>query len=420
MDENEKAVAAIVATIARIDAIPLLLPIAYEISAMRVAILACVGDDLWTTGAVYDGSSSVSASEQLIVGTPLHVEFGPVSQPIVITPARQSPGLEMPITAIECCVATSIVLANGRRFGMLCAFDPNAHGPADPRIVAMFKRLSATIALQVDQLELLDREANAFIDERAGGQLREQFIAILGHDLRDPLHAISVTSDSLARQSTDPKVSAIASRIKAQTRRMSLLIDDIFDFARANLGDGIEVNVTEVENINSGLAMVVREIQDGQPDCEIISDIDVNRSVRCDLGRIQQVASNLVGNALTHGAPRSPIRIMARADESDLILEVWNAGQPIPQESLGKIFEPFWRHSTSRSRNGLGLGLHICSHIVRAHGGRISVISTQEGGTQFTARLPLGPREISTSNLSLPSEIAVSRSGVGASISASQ
>jgi len=72
------------------------------------------------------------------------------------------------------------------------------------------------------------------------------------------------------------------------------------------------------------------------------------------------------------------------------VLEVWNAGEPISAQSIEKIFEPFWRHSVSASRNGLGLGLHICSQIVRAHAGRISVTSTREGGTQFTARLPLG------------------------------
>jgi signal transduction histidine kinase len=171
---------------------------------------------------------------------------------------------------------------------------------------------------------------------------------------------------------------------------MSSLIDDVLDFARGRLGGGIEVELTEVENINSGLEAVVQELRDAQPACEIISAISVNRPVRCDLGRIQQIASNLLGNALTHGHPGSPIKISARSDENDLVLEVWNAGAPIPAESLSKIFEPFWRHSVSRSRNGLGLGLHICSQIVRAHQGRISVTSTQEHGTQFTARLPLG------------------------------
>ena len=88
------------------------------------------------------------------------------------------------------------------------------------------------------------------------------------------------------------------------------------------------------------------------------------------------MASNLLANGLTHGLPHSPVKITARADENDLVLEVWNAGEPISPESLGKIFEPFWRHSVSRSRNGLGLGLHICSQIVRAHAGQITVLST--------------------------------------------
>jgi signal transduction histidine kinase len=147
--------------------------------------------------------------------------------------------------------------------------------------------------------------------------------------------------------------------------------------------------LTQIENITTGLAAVVQEIRDAQPECEIISHISVSRSVRCDLGRLQQVASNLLANALTHGLPQSPVKISARTDEHDLIIEVWNAGEPIPPESLERIFEPFWRHSVSASRNGLELGLHICSQIVRAHQGRISVTSTREGGTQFTARLPL-------------------------------
>jgi signal transduction histidine kinase len=123
---------------------------------------------------------------------------------------------------------------------------------------------------------------------------------------------------------------------------------------------------------------------------KILSSINVDRSVRCDLGRLQQVASNLLANALTHGRPHTPVKFTAYSDDKDLILQVWNAGDPIPPESINKIFEPFWRHSVSGSRNGLGLGLHICSQIVRAHEGQIAVTSTAAHGTLFTARLPLG------------------------------
>ncbi len=108
-----------------------------------------------------------------------------------------------------------------------------------------------------------------------------------------------------------------------------------------------------------------------------------------DIGRLQQVTSNLLGNALTHGCPRSPVRLTVRNEAEELVLEVWNDGEPIPEEFIGKIFEPFWRHSTSGSRHGLGLGLYICSQIIRAHLGELTVASTREGGTLFTARLPL-------------------------------
>ena len=170
---------------------------------------------------------------------------------------------------------------------------------------------------------------------------------------------------------------------------MSSLIDDVLDFARGRLGGGIGVELTEVENIDMGLATVVQEFLDVQPDCKIVSNINVSCSVRCDLGRLQQVAPNLLANALTHGLAHSPVKITASADENDLVLEVWNAGEPIPLESIDKVFEPFRRHSVSASRNGLGLGLHICAQIVRAHEGRISATSTLDNGTQFTARLPL-------------------------------
>lgn len=396
MDNNCTAMAA--AGVARIDSIPILLALAYEIAGRRVALLARVADDVWTACAVHEGREcSANDDKALSIGSPLHVELGRTGQPTVIAQPRDPKEV---IAAIECCISSPIVLASGRFFGVLCALDSAL---AEPRVVSMFKHLSALIARQLDQLVVRDQDQSAFLDERAAGQLREQFIAILGHDLRDPLHAISMSSDSLARHSTHPQVSKIASRIKANARRMSLLINDVLDFARARLGGGIEVELTDIEDINGGLAAVVQGLQDAQPDCEIISSISVHRSVRCDLGRIQQVASNLLGNALTHGLPHSPIRITARADENDLILEVWNAGEPIPPESIGKIFEPFWRHSTSASRNGLGLGLHICSHIVRAHEGSISVTSTRETGTLFSARLPL-------SHLA-PAEYSLGRAG---------
>jgi signal transduction histidine kinase len=255
--------------------------------------------------------------------------------------------------------------------------------------MGMFVRFASLIAMQLDHERIREREQNALRDERTASELREQFIAILGHDLRNPLQAISATSELIAKKFTDPILMGMAARIKANSKRMSALIDDVLDFARGRLGGGIDIRFEDVHDINGALKAVVQELQDGQPSREIIPDISVTRKVRCDIGRVQQVASNLIGNALIHGGLQSPVKVTALADASDLIFEVWNEGEPIPPNSIDNVFEPFWRHSTPGRRQGLGLGLHICSQIVRAHGGRLTVTSTKEAGTRFIARFPL-------------------------------
>ena len=395
LDDGAQDVVEAVAVIGRIDVVPTLLKVLCEITGMGVAVVARVTDKTWTACAVNDAIHlGLAPGSQLPVDATLGFEALASHHPLVIEHAsvdplycrRRAPTLH----PIESFISAPITLANGRHFGNLCALDPSPARIGEPRIVSMFEQFASLIAAQLDSQRLHEQDHRELLDERAAGELREQFIAILGHDLRNPLHAVYASSDMLERVLTDPALVTVATRIKSNARRMSRLIDDILDFARGRLGGGIGVELTETANLNAGLLTVVQELQDGQPNCQIIADIDVSCSVRCDLGRLQQIASNLLANALTHGLPLSPVKISARADANDFVLEVWNAGEPIPAESLDKIFEPFWRHSVSASRNGLGLGLHICSQIVRAHHGRISVTSTREGGTRFTARLPLG------------------------------
>jgi signal transduction histidine kinase len=394
MDSGPQDIAQAVAAVGRIDAVPTLLNVLCEITGMRFAVVARVTDETWTACAVKDDIHfGLKPGGQLAVHSTLCFEARAARAPIVIEHASLDPRYSThsapKLYRIESYVSVPIILADGGYFGNLCALDPSPAKIAEARILSMFEQFAALIASQLDHQLLHDREHRALLDERAAGELREQFIAILGHDLRNPLHAVSASSDMLERKLTDPALLTLASRIKTSVRRMSALIDDVLDFARGRLGGGIGVELTEVDNINIGLAAVVQELRDAQPDCHIIADISVGRPVRCDLGRLQQVASNLLGNALTHGLPHGSVTISARTEENDLVLEVWNAGEPIPAESMHKIFDPFWRNSVSTSRHGLGLGLHICAQIVRAHAGRISVTSTRKNGTRFTARLPL-------------------------------
>lgn len=380
--------------IGRIDAVPTLLQVLCDITGMRVAMVAHVAADVWTVCAVQDELHlGITPGGPLALKTNLNLGAQAARTPILIEQASADPHRSTPdrqgFYHVESYVSVPIFLSGGSYFGALCVLDPRPARLGQPFVLSTFNRFAALIASQLSQQLQREREHTALLNERAAGELREQFIAILGHDLRNPLHAAFASTDQLLRKLTEPSLCAVADRIKSNIGRMSSLIDDILDFARGRLGGGLAMELTEVENINSGLAMVIQELRDAQPDCQINSRINVNRPVRCDLGRLQQVASNLLANALTHGLPNSPIEISARDEDADLVLEVWNAGEPIPTESLDKIFEPFWRHSVSASRHGLGLGLHICSQIVHAHDGRMTVTSTRESGTRFTARLPL-------------------------------
>jgi signal transduction histidine kinase len=384
-----------VLAIGRIDAVPTLLKVLCETTGMGFAAVARVSEGSWIACAVQDEIAfGLRPGSELDADSLPGADMQQPRAPVVIEQASTDPRYAShpapKLHHFESFVSVPIVTRDGGYFGALCAMDPRPSKVAEPRVVSIFTRFAQLIALQLDHERMREHERAALFDERAAGELREQFIAVLGHDLRNPLHAVYAGSEMLERKLTDPALSSIAARIKVNSRRMSSLIDDVLDFARGRLGGGIDVELETVDDLEAGLSAVVEELQDVLPERRIISRIDVSRSVHCDLPRLQQLASNLLGNALTHGAPRSPVRFTVKDGSDDLVLDVWNDGEPIPDEFLGKIFEPFWRHSTSGSRNGLGLGLYICAQIVRAHRGDLKVTSSREHGTHFTARLPLG------------------------------
>ena len=394
VSDSAEEIARDVAALNRLQAVPTLLEVLCESTGMRFAAVARVTENTWTACVVKDEISfGITAGGQLDLESTLCIESKRSNAPIVIEQASTDPRYcDHPtpkLYKIESYVSVPIVLPNGRYFGNLCAIDPAPAKVADPKILKMFTRFAALIGMLLDSEMARQADQSALRGAHADNEVREQFIAILGHDLRNPLQAIYSAGVLLEKKISDPALQGVASRIRVSVKRMSCLINDLLDFARARLGEGMGVRVEEVEDIDAGLNAVVREFQDGQPERQILANISVTRKVRCDLGRVQQVASNLIGNALKHGAPEGTVKVSAQAEESDLVLNVWNAGEPISPENLDKICEPFWRHSSTGNREGLGLGLYICSEIVRAHGGTLSVTSTQESGTSFTARLPL-------------------------------
>ena len=399
LSDSAEDIAQDVSAVNRVEAIPTLLEVLCETTGMRFAAVARVTEKTWTACVVKDDINfGLKSGGQLDLETTLCIESKRSNEAIVIEHAsadsRYCNHHTPKIYKIESYVSVPIVLSNGRYFGNLCAIDPAPAKVADPKIVGMFKRFAALVAMQLDSEMARQQDQTALRDAHADNELREQFIAILGHDLRNPLQAVYSAGVLLEKKLTDQALQRVAGRIKINVKRMSSLINDVLDFARGKLGEGMGVQIREVDDMDGGLRAVVTEFQDGQPERQIVANISVTRKVRCDLGRVQQVASNLIGNALKHGAPQSMVKVSARAEDSDFVFDVWNSGEPIAPENLDKICEPFWRQSTTGNREGLGLGLYICSQIVRAHGGTLSVTSTAEDGTHFTARLPLDANDL--------------------------
>ena len=250
--------------------------------------------------------------------------------------------------------------------------------------------LDAKAATEAARAELQRLHAIAeasLIDERATAALREQFIAVLGHDLRNPLASIGSGVNLLRKEQLSERGAWILNMLQGSTARMAALIDNVMDFARGRLGGGITLNhrVVRIEPI---LQQIVEELHLAAPEKVIETHFAVADPVRCDPTRLGQLVSNLLGNALTHGAATQPVRLDAASDGTNLTISVANGGDPIPPEAMSRLFQPFSRGEVRPSRQGLGLGLYIASEIAKAHGGHIEVVSTPDE-TCFTLRMPL-------------------------------
>jgi phosphoserine phosphatase RsbU/P len=226
-------------------------------------------------------------------------------------------------------------------------------------------------------------------DERETSELREQFIAVLGHDLRNPLASISAGTRILSRRPKDETETGVLRMMEATVLRMTGLIDNLLDFARGRLGGGITLNRAN-RPLQPVLEQVVSEFRYASPDRLIETDFRIAEPVNCDRSRVGQMASNLIGNALIHGAPDSPVRIHASTGNGTFELSVANSGEPISPSAMEHLFQPFFRGKVRASHRGLGLGLHIASEIAKAHEGSLTVKS-DAAETRFTFLMPLKP-----------------------------
>ena len=392
--DSEEAIARDVAAVGRISAVPSLLKVICQNTGMGFAAVARVTDGTWTACAVEDSIAfGLKPGGQLQVHTTLCSESRAARQPVVIDHASADPVYRDHHTPrlynIESYISVPIIYTNGDYFGNLCAIDPRPAVVSDPRIVAMFTAFADLIARQLENEDRQERTETALQSERATAELREQFIAVLGHDLRNPLSAVGAAAELLIRRQAEPDLVRLGTRLKSSTRRMSGLIDDVLDLARVRLGSGMGLAIREADFLAPALKDVIDEVRAANPGLDIRDELLIDGVVRCDQGRIQQVLSNLMGNAVSHGAQDQPIVVRAAIENEKLVLSVTNGGDPIPPDDLPKIFLPYWRPAHSKPGGGLGLGLYICAEIITAHGGSLEVTSSVAEGTRFVATLPV-------------------------------
>ena len=219
-------------------------------------------------------------------------------------------------------------------------------------------------------------------------QFREQFIAVLGHDLRSPVSSISSAVRLMRKQEPSPKMLALLDAVEGSVDRMAAMTGDLMDIARARLGDGIP-HTFELENfLEEAIRQVVDEIKLAHPTRDIEVQIDRLPPVECDLKRLEQVVSNLVSNAISHGEASSPIIVEVSTRNKSFFLSVKNHGMPIPDDIGSHLFEPFFQGGASSGEGGLGLGLFIASEIAKAHDGNLDY-ACEDGEITFYVQMPL-------------------------------
>jgi PAS domain S-box-containing protein len=226
--------------------------------------------------------------------------------------------------------------------------------------------------------------------------VRDRFTSVLGHDLRSPLSTVLMGAQLIANTAgvESARTRTVAVRIAHAAERMQRLVRDLLDFIRVREGGALELSPRRTD-LSEIAHEIVGELELANPERRIDLEVMGETSGQWDPDRIAQVCSNLLGNAIHHGATEEPVHMTIRSDAEHAMLVVENGGPPIPDEVRPYLFDPFRRGRTEAhgSQRGLGLGLFIVREIALAHGGDVTFTS-DEHRTAFVVRLPRDSRSL--------------------------
>jgi signal transduction histidine kinase len=376
-----------VAAIQKIDAVPRILDVACRVTGMGFAAVARVTEDRWVCCSSHDQIAfGLGPGGELKIETTICSEIRGHGEAVIIDHVAQDGtwrGHPTPaMYGFQSYISVPIRLEDGAFWGTLCAIDPQPRRVNTPETIETFRLFGELIATHLDA-------AQRYEAERKLAERREQFIAVLGHDLRNPLASIDAGTRYLQRKGFDERTPEVLTLMQRAVLRMSTLVDNVMDLARGRLAGGIRIVRNSAQPLTMVLEQVIAELRAVWPERRLETNLAIVEPVSCDQHRIARLLSNLLSNAIVYGDADRPIRIDGRTDDNVLELSVANSGKPIPPDTLDKLFAPFARGGEVRSnKHGLGLGLYIASEIAKAHGGKLSATSTVEE-TRFTFTMPL-------------------------------
>ena len=378
----------------QISIVPQILDVICRSTNMGFAAIARVTEDRWITCSTLDKINfGLKPGDELQVETTLCHEVRKKQEAVFIDDVSKDEKYKdhhtPKIYGLQSYASYPIFRKNGEFFGTLCAIDSQPFKVNTPEIVGLFKLFTDLISFHLDAIEGVLLQEEKLKEEREMAELRDQFIAILGHDLKNPIATMRMSSDILLKMSKEELTQRHAALIKSTSYRMQGLIENILDFARGKLGEGL---ILEKEFANESLEniidQVVNEIKNNAPERLIDLKVNLQHEVYCDENRIAQLLSNLLSNADHHGDPNAPVYVKIFTNGENFELSVSNKGKKISDTALAHLFEPFYRESNDSNKKGLGLGLFISAEIAKAHDGELLVCSTHEE-TKFTLRIPL-------------------------------
>lgn len=376
------------AAVSKIDVVSTLLEVICRTTGMGFAAVARVTEDRWMACAVRDEIAfGLKSGGELKVETTLCHEIRKHRTPIVIDHVAKDEIYAHHHTpkmyGLQSYISIPIITKEGEFFGTLCAIDPNPAAINKLEIVNMFVLFADLIAFHLHAINELAVKEAQLIEAKKTAELRDKFIAILGHDLRNPVGAILNVSELLLRMPVEDRVKKMARIVQTSTQRMRGLIENILDFARGHLGEGIKLYLSNEEPLEEMFLQIVEELRLVSPDYKIETKFTLEKTFNCDGKRLAQLLANLLSNALTHGKKDAPVQVVAFATKNEFLLRVTNEGDKIDQRVMDRLFQPFYKGDIEPTQRGLGLGLYIASEISKAHKGTLAVDSTDEY-TSFT------------------------------------